>query len=193
MPDMPDTARLTTERLILRPITLQDADQYEAHFATWNVIRHLNETVPWPYPKGGAIEHLIKLLPEQGKSEFFWALAERSDPDETLIGAIQLHKTSETEASRGFWLGQDWQGKGYMTEAVLAVQDYAFTTLGLDKLTITNAVDNRASSRIKQKTGARLLRTEPGTYCDPTLTMREVWELTSQDWGDFKSRNGLTF
>lgn len=41
---------LLTERLILRPLTLDDADGIQQQFPHWAVVRYLNALVPWPYP-----------------------------------------------------------------------------------------------------------------------------------------------
>lgn len=39
-----------TERLILRPVCLADAESYEKNFVDYDVISELASTVPWPYP-----------------------------------------------------------------------------------------------------------------------------------------------
>ncbi|MCZ3030472.1 GNAT family N-acetyltransferase, partial [Acinetobacter baumannii] len=49
---------LLTERLILRPLTLDDADGIQQQFPHWAVVRYLNALVPWPYPADGARTYL---------------------------------------------------------------------------------------------------------------------------------------
>ena len=44
-----------------------------------------------------------------------------------------------------------------MTEAVAAVNDFAFSTLGLERYHVCNVASNVASRRVKQKTGARFV------------------------------------
>ena len=78
-----------------------------------------------------------------------------------------------------------------MTEAVHPVMDFAFGPAGFETLTFSNAMGNSRSGRIKEKTGARLLRIEPASYVDPTLTSREVWEITKQEWIAFRSLEGI--
>ena len=58
---------------------------------------------------------------------------------------------------RGFWLDPAFQGQGLMTEAADRVTDYAFRELGWPCLWLSNAQDNHASRRIKEKQGARLV------------------------------------
>lgn len=70
-----------------------------------------------------------------------------------LIGAIELRRKGEPD-NRGFWLAKKHWGRGIMTEAVIPVLEYAFNELGFEKLIFSNAVGNKRSHRIKEKTGA---------------------------------------
>lgn len=178
--------QLNTDRLILRDVTLADVDAYQRHFADYEVIRHLAAAVPWPYPADGAkyfIENVI--LPAQGHDRWVWAIFLRTNPDE-MIGVIDLWREGRPE-HRGFWLARTYQGHGYMSEAARAVTDYAFTSLGFEKLIFSNALGNVPSRRVKEKTGARFLKTEPCKFVDPAYTERELWELTKSDWAILRS------
>ncbi|PTT94866.1 GNAT family N-acetyltransferase, partial [Pseudomonas sp. HMWF005] len=55
---MEDTPTLYTERLILRPLQLEDAEAVQRQFPHWEVVRYLNVAVPWPYPENGALSYL---------------------------------------------------------------------------------------------------------------------------------------
>jgi RimJ/RimL family protein N-acetyltransferase len=55
-------------------------------------------------------------------------------------------------------------------------------------LVFANAVGNERSHRIKEKTGARLLRTEPAKFVNPLYTEREIWEITKDEWNAFRER-----
>ena len=52
-------------------------------------------------------------------------------------------------------------GKGYMTEAVLPVMDYAFNNIALDKMILAYALGNDRSRGIKEKTLGRFIGTKP--------------------------------
>ena len=69
-----------------------------------------------------------------------------------------------------------------MSEAVAPVNEFAFTKLSFEKLLFANAVGNKGSSRIKEKTGGRLIAIEPSSFVDPQFTHNEVWELTKEMW-----------
>lgn len=170
-----------TQRLILKEVTLKDIPAYEKYFVNYEIISHLSSQVPWPYPAQGVQQFLEGLIfPNIGKNMWFWGIFEKQNPTE-LIGVVHLWREGRPE-HRGFWLGKPFWGKGYMTEAVDPVMNYAFDHLGFEKLVFANAVGNKQSRRIKEKTGARLIKIEPAKFVNPAYTEHEVWELTKQEW-----------
>ncbi len=172
---------LETPRLTLRGITEADAPAVQRYFADYAVIGELAAIVPWPYPPDGAITFIRdNVLPLQGKDRWVWGLFLKTAPDE-LIGNVDLWR-STTRENRGFWLARKHWGQGLMTEATNAVTAHAFNNLGFENLTFSNALGNLRSRRIKEKSGARLIRTEPAKFVNPDYTQREVWELTKADW-----------
>jgi len=182
---VPKVPTFQTSRLILRELVEADATAYEKYFVDYNVIRTLTSLVPWPYPKGGVLEYIkTQILPNQGDDKWVWAITLKDNPDE-LIGVVDLWRAGKPE-NRGFWLAHKHWGKGYMTEAVEPVMDYAFNQLGFDKLVFTNAVGNPRSGRVKEKTGAKLVKKEAAKFVDPMLTEHEIYELTKSGWQEFK-------
>jgi ribosomal-protein-alanine N-acetyltransferase len=170
-----------TDRLYLRPISMDMVVDYKKYFIDYEVIRHLSAVVPWPYPETGVAEFLqTVILPSQGRDRWTWGIFLKSY-DSELIGCVDLWRKGTPE-NRGFWLGKPFWGKGIMTEAVKPVMDYAFESLGFEKLLFSNALGNLRSRRIKEKTGAKLLGIRESKFVDPTLTFAETWELTKEDW-----------
>jgi RimJ/RimL family protein N-acetyltransferase len=175
-----------TTRLLLRPLCLKDAASYENNFVDYEVIRHLSDSAPWPYPKGGVYTYIEDIiLPKQGKDYWAWAIFQKENHNE-VIGCIDLWRKGVPE-HRGFWLGQKYWGKGYMTEAVDPVMDYSFGSLGFDELCFSNAVGNMRSRRIKEKTGAKLVKVIDTKHVDPLLTQSEIWILTKEEWNNYKN------
>ncbi len=82
---------------------------------------------------------------------------------------------------RGFWLDPDFQGRGLMIEAAQRVTAFAFRDLGWPHLWLSNAEKNRASARIKEKQGARLIGFEP-TRSVEGEGKRMVWLLERKAW-----------
>jgi ribosomal-protein-alanine N-acetyltransferase len=176
---------LETERLVLRPVELADAPRIEELFARWEIVRHLNARVPWPYPKGGSVENIRdNALPAMARGEEWdWTLRLKTDP-ETIIGRIGLYLG---ENNRGFWMGLPWQGQGLMSEAVIAVTDYWFDVLGIPVLRVPKAVENAGSRRISEKMGMRVVAVKESEYVSGRLPT-EVWEITAEEWRAWRQR-----
>jgi len=169
-----------TERLFLKPISLNDVAAYEKGFVDYEVIRHLAAHVPWPYPADGVQDFIENyLLPRQGKSNWCWGIFLKPDQKE-LIGSIEI-RLSKTD-NRGFWLAKKHWGKGYMSEAAGPIMAYAFEELSFEKMIFTNAKGNQRSRRIKEKTGAKCIGVKPAKFTDPQYTDSEIWELTKEQW-----------
>jgi RimJ/RimL family protein N-acetyltransferase len=177
------TPNLLTPRLLLRPIVMEDAPAYQRYFADWDVIRHLSTAVPWPYPEGGCEAYMRDVMfpaIERGE-QINWAITLKQRPAD-MIGSVVLRLGDAPRGgNRGFWLGVPWQGSGYMTEAVTAVQDFAFFELGLERLRVTNAVVNARSRRVKQKTGATFVGNVEIEHHEGGSDAEE-WEVTKDAW-----------
>jgi|SRR5580658_6841702 ribosomal-protein-alanine N-acetyltransferase len=188
LPSQPYTLPLLrTERLLLREITESDAPAYERNFVDYAVISQLSAAVPWPYPGGGVLDWIrTQVMPMQGRDKWVWGIFLKERPDD-VIGVVDLWRKPSPE-NRGFWLGRKYWGMGIMTEAVVAVMNHAFDHLAFEKLVFANAVGNERSRRIKEKTGARQLRTEPAKYVNPLYTEREIWEIIKDEWNAFRER-----
>ncbi|MHB9806869.1 GNAT family N-acetyltransferase [Pantoea ananatis] len=179
------TPEILTERLILKPLTLQDADAIQVVFPQWEIVRYLIDSVPWPYPDGAARDFVANVaLPavEAGKG-WFWTIRRR-DAETVLIGVISLKDTPDNH--RGFWLVPEWQGQGYMTEASNAVTDYGFNVLNKPVLRTPKAAANVRSVAISVKSGMRLVRTETQRYVSGEHDA-ELWEVTRDEWRKFRA------
>ena len=174
------TPTLETLRLLLRPLELADAEQVQAIFPHWEVVRFLAGRVPWPYPHDGAHHYIRNLaLPavERG-DEWHWMLRLKTKPEQ-LIGCISLMKGEND--NRGFWLGVPWQRQGLMSEACEIVTDFWFETLGFPALRAPKAVGNIASRRISEKSGMRLVARKERDYVSGRF-LAEIWEITANEW-----------
>jgi len=172
--------QLTTERLVLRPLQLADAEQAQRIFPTWEIVKYLNARVPWPFPADGVLSFYrdVSLPAIDRGDEWHWSLRLKRTPEQ-LIGAISLHRNEPI--NRGFWLGKEWQSKGLMTEAVCATNDFWFDVLGFSVLRTPKAIENIASRRISAKTGMRVVATYESEYVSGRL-LTEMWEITASEW-----------
>jgi RimJ/RimL family protein N-acetyltransferase len=179
---LPPTPVLETERLVLRPLAPSDAPTVQRRFPRWEIVRHLNPRVPWPYPSDGAEQFIALCQEEMARGEkHHWAIRVKDGPGE-LIGCINLWPDDGASRDmRGFWLDAAFQGQGLATEAANRVTDYAFRDLGWPHLWVTNAEANRASARIKEKQGARLVGFEAHRFVEGE-SRRMVWLIEREAW-----------
>lgn len=181
MSDAPPPPILTTARLVLHPLGLQDADAIQRIFPQWEVVRFLADQVPWPYPPDGArnyVEHVALPAMRRG-TQWHWSVRTQAEPDR-LIGMVSL-MDDDCGNNRGFWLDPAHQGRGYMTEASEAATGYWFEVLGKPVLRAPKAIANTASRKISERGGMRMVRSEERGYVSGRHPS-EVWEITRDEW-----------
>ena len=146
-------ARVTTERLVLRPLAAGDADAIFALFDNWDVVRYLSAP-PWPYAVDDARTYLAAITgPDSNETAFAITL------DGGLIGGITMRLRPKSNLQRadgpdvGYWLGHPYWGRGYMTEAVRGLVRLIFDACGCDEVYSGAFSDNKASLRIQEKVG----------------------------------------
>jgi ribosomal-protein-alanine N-acetyltransferase len=142
--------------------------------------------IPWPYPPDGVIQYYREIaIPAIGRGEeWHWTLRLKESAIEH-IGVIGLHR-GDTD-NRGYWLGIPWQGRGLMTEAVTAVNDYWFDVLGYPVLRAPKAIANIASRRISEKTGMHIIAREERDFVSGRL-LAEIWEINAEEWKQARKR-----
>jgi ribosomal-protein-alanine N-acetyltransferase len=175
------TPTLETPRLRLRPLRLDDAPRIQEIFPHWEILEYLSAAIPWPYPDDGARTFLEATLPKvEAGQEYDWAITLKSENNDQPIGIIALYPGREE--NRGFWLGKYYHRQGLMTEAVCAVNDFAFDTLGLTHLNLNNAEPNLASNRLKEISGAKIVALNDDVPYVGGKFRQVRWLLTRDDW-----------
>ena len=146
---------LVTDRLSLRPFQRADGERVRALAGDWAIAdKTLN--VPHPYEAGMAEEWIATHQPGFQRGELV-ALAITLKFDNQVIGATGLGlNLDHGRGTLGYWMGQDFWGRGYCTEAAAAVVGYGFGTLGLNKIDAECLARNPASARVLVKLGMRL-------------------------------------
>ncbi len=109
--------------------------------------------LPSPYTEKDAV-YWINLANQGFKNGTHFIFAIRNKAGNDFIGGIGL--TLEQRFNRaevGYWLGEPFWNKGYVTEATGAVIRFGFESLGLNKITSSHFAQNPASGRVMQKNG----------------------------------------
>jgi len=137
---------LETKRLCLRAPRLGDAKTV-ATLANDRRIAENTARIPHPYKMSDAEGFIARANRAGGETLFLITLR-----DKTIVGACGV-VLQEPMPELGYWLGVEHWGKGYATEALHAVIDYAFTDLAHEALQAGARVTNPASRRVLEKCG----------------------------------------
>ena len=143
---------LETERLRLRPFTLDDAPDVQ-RLAGAKEVASTTLNIPHPYEDGMA-EKWIGTHQERYESGKLVNFAITNRSDGALIGGIGLVINQDhARAEMGYWIGVPYWNKGYCTEAARAVLKYGFEVLQLNRIHASYLTRNPASERVMQKIG----------------------------------------
>ena len=146
--EVPET--IQTERLILRKPCMEDAlaifegyaqDPEVTRYLVWKPHRNIRDTEEFLLACGQ--------LWRTGK-DFAYSITLKED--DKLIGMFGLHPMN-LKIEVGYALAHPYWGKGYMTEALCAVIDWAFTQPDIFRVQATCDVDNLGSARVMKKAG----------------------------------------
>ena len=153
---------IETERLVLRPPRLEDASELLAAFADPEAMRYIGDGSTTDLASSEeAVARWLKRWDAWGIGMFVVERREdgrvlgrsgflRWDPETWEIGG------SETEV--GWGLAREHWGRGYATEAALALRDWAIAERGLTRLISLIQPGNVPSVRVAEKIGETLDR-----------------------------------
>jgi RimJ/RimL family protein N-acetyltransferase len=139
--------------LLLRPWRDDDIDE------AWAALQDPEIRV-WNFTGSASREEALRMI--RGRQDWSagdhasWAVVDLGSG--ALLGSLSLHRIDRAQgtAEIGYWTTPRARGKGVATAAVVAVCDWAFTALGLDRIELLHAVENPASARIAEKAGFSL-------------------------------------
>ena len=179
---------LQTERLVLRQPKLNEAAAVVDYYLRNR--DHLAQWEPRRSPEFYTASHWRTLLAEnmdelaEGESARFFVF-ERSTP-KRVVGSCNLNNIIRSvfhACHLGYSMDGASQGKGLGAEAVGAVVDFAFDTLGLHRVMANYQPHNERSARLLASLGFEVEGRAPaylyldGRWCDHVLTAR-----VATDW-----------
>ena len=163
---------LETERLTLRQLTEDDADNLFELDGDPAVMRFLSGGAPTPR---AVIEREIlpRFLSWYGRGGGYgvWAAIEKASG--AFLGWFSFHPHTGGDPGKialGYRLRRAVWGRGYATEGARALIRKGFTELGARRVIATTYQDNLASRRVMEKAGLRLARTFRLTAADLVAT-----------------------
>lgn len=146
---------LESERLILRPFTLQDAKCVQ-QLAGDKDIADGTYYIPHPYEDGMAEKWIIehRAACERNEQAIF-AITTKQSNDLTGAVGLMLHK-EELQAELGYWIGKPYWGQGFATETAQTMIKYGFEKFRLISIYADCFQWNTTSIKVIQKIGMKL-------------------------------------
>jgi RimJ/RimL family protein N-acetyltransferase len=147
---MPDTAELRDDVVILDRFTPADVeahvageDEEHARRFGWHPARSTAETAR------AAIQRWSDDWENDGMTRAFAARL----LDGTLVGGTQLRFKGEEVAQISYWIFPSWRRRGLAARVVRLACEFAFGSLGIERVEALIEPDNDASRRVLDKVG----------------------------------------
>ena len=166
--------RIETERLILRPLTIDDAsDVFE-----WVSDPVVNRFLPYAlYENVSQVKAWISSITEE-KNEFAFSLKETGK----VIGSGSVKFNKEENAYEiGYNFNRKFWGKGYGTEGAMALIDWAYNELGARDFFAGHAIKNVASGNVIKKCGFAFVRFGEYSRYDDSETFESAFYVMHKD------------
>lgn len=142
--------KMKLSKSTLRPWEPGDEESLVRHANSRLIWRNLRDSFPHPYTLADA-KHWIQIANPKAPVNNFAIVV-----DGAAAGGIGLALKDDVfrrSAEIGYWLGEEFWGRGIVTEAVRAVTDYAFANFDLCRVYAGVFEWNRASMRVLEKAG----------------------------------------
>lgn len=176
------TPTLRTERLLMRPFADSDADALLALHTNPRVLRYW-DSPPWKEPaRAGVFLARCKEMAQEGSGA---RLALQGAADGAFIGWCGLFEWNRDHRSAriGYCLDEPAWGRGFATEAVGALVNWAFETLDLNRIQAETDTRNDASNHVLEKLGfVREGMTREDCIVDGEISDTYIYGLLRREW-----------
>jgi RimJ/RimL family protein N-acetyltransferase len=115
--------------------------------------------------EAGVLDWLSRSADWSDGTAAVWSVLE----DDAYVGSaflFRIDRDDQRSAEVAYRTAPAARGRGVATSAVLAMAEYAFSTLALERLDLHHAVENAASCRVAAKSGFALEGTVRGGFRD---------------------------
>jgi [ribosomal protein S5]-alanine N-acetyltransferase len=142
---------LETSRLILRPWTPEDLPAFE-QISNDPDVAEFTASFVYPQPEGWAKARLERTIARFEEHQYGFAVIWR----ETLETVAEVNISIDQKRHRGdigYMCARDWRGRGIVSEAVQAMNTWAFSNHELNRIQACHFPRNPASGRVLEKAG----------------------------------------
>lgn len=142
--------KIETERLTITPTTEEDLDTLSEYLLDKDVSRYLENGAELEF---ATKEEALEFLKSKGSDEIIDAaeFTLKLKGSDQPIGKLDLMLNENSVLSIGYWLGKEFQNKGYMSEACYKICDIAFNASDVETLYIACTPENISSFKLADK------------------------------------------
>ncbi|WP_338768336.1 GNAT family protein [Bernardetia sp. ABR2-2B] len=147
-----ENIELQTKRLILNSLSYKDIPKI-IEYANNPKISDNVINIPFPYFEKDAIFWLNMANQDKKTGEAYkFAIRKKEDENLEFIGGVGLLLDKKhNKAELGYWIGEPFWSKGFVSEAVEKIIEFGFETLKLNKIIANHFLTNPASGKIMIK------------------------------------------
>ena len=140
---------IETRRLTLRAPGLQDVTRLAA-LANESEIARMTLRMPHPFGVGDAEAFVLQVAAQDPAKSATFVIEHE---DHGLVGVLGLFEDADPAPETGYWIGRDFWGRGFATEALEAGMVWASRKWKRRALMAGHFADNPASGRVLEKAG----------------------------------------
>ena len=179
---------LETDRLILRPFKIEDAEEV---FNNWASDDEVTKYLTWPTHSSVEMSRSYMEFCINGYNEknvYQWGMELKNSHE--LIGNISVVKIIDEidSVELGWVIGRKWWGNGYTAEVAERLLEFFFTEVSVNRICAGHDIDNPNSGRVMQKIGMKYEGTlrQSGKNNQGIVdvanysVLREEWKLQQQ-------------
>lgn len=139
----------------IRKWRLSDAADLAAAINNKKVMDHLRDGLPYPYQEKDAVEYITAMLHMPADSGYAWAIAVQ-DKAVGSIGIFRKENIHRQTAEMGYYIAQEYWGRGIATKAVAAACQEVFEQTDIMRIFAEPFAYNTSSCRVLEKAGFTL-------------------------------------
>ena len=139
--------------VLLRKWRLTDAENLALLANNPNIAKNLRDSFPNPYTVEHAKQFITMALSKEPQTIF------AIEYGGNLVGGIGLHPQNDiyrTNAELGYWIGENFWGKGIVTKAIKKILPIGFSLPNIERIFAVPFGSNIGSQRVLEKTGFTL-------------------------------------
>lgn len=136
----------------IRKWKLSDARDLAAALSNKKIQDNLRDGLPYPYTEQDGAAYISAMLSADENETFAFAITV-ADKAVGSIGVFRQGNIHRQTAELGYYLAEEYWGRGMMTEAVRQICEYVFTGSDIIRIYAEPFAYNAASCRVLEKAG----------------------------------------